>query len=306
MKQKPIDLHNYQEYFLLYLDDELSASVKAEVENFIESNPAVKNEWVEWQSTRLQPEAIIFPDKSKLYKNSGQLIPAETRTAAITSKQAIGNYLWPSAAAAAILMIVLLFAWQDEKSDPVNTGIISQINKETTTQKEDKKLDVKIIPQEKIPSENGSISTTSRNHIKEEIKELAQVNETPKTSFIKPADEISVEKNNIVEENTSSAKNSQAANISEDIGIPVHSPLPDHNTELGKKFSAPVQYKQDYATEALFSEALNKVIADEIPTGSRKRPLRKIIRQVSNIYERITHPEIKKPVAKMGNMEISL
>ena len=39
-----VNIHNYEAYFLLYVDNELSAKEKAEVELFVQQNPFYQNE----------------------------------------------------------------------------------------------------------------------------------------------------------------------------------------------------------------------------------------------------------------------
>ena len=56
-----INLNNYEEYFLLYIDNELSDAEKNQVEKFVSKNPSLQNEWNVLQQTKLQPEeSIIF------------------------------------------------------------------------------------------------------------------------------------------------------------------------------------------------------------------------------------------------------
>jgi hypothetical protein len=63
-----INTTNYEEYFLLYIDNELSAEEKTAVENFMEENPLYKNEFKLLQQTVLSPENIEFEDKVLLYR----------------------------------------------------------------------------------------------------------------------------------------------------------------------------------------------------------------------------------------------
>jgi anti-sigma factor RsiW len=37
-----IDRHNYEEYFILYMDNELSSDDRGQVEEFIQKNPDLK------------------------------------------------------------------------------------------------------------------------------------------------------------------------------------------------------------------------------------------------------------------------
>jgi hypothetical protein len=63
-----INTTNYEEYFLLYIDNELSAEQKTAVENFIEANPSYQKEFELLKQTGLAPEPFEFEDKILLYR----------------------------------------------------------------------------------------------------------------------------------------------------------------------------------------------------------------------------------------------
>jgi hypothetical protein len=64
-----IHVNNYQEYFLLSVDNELTDSEKVALQNFIADNPATKKELELLQKTKLQPEeTIVFAGKNILYR----------------------------------------------------------------------------------------------------------------------------------------------------------------------------------------------------------------------------------------------
>lgn len=63
-----INNQNYETYFLLYIDNELSALEKMEVEQFIKENPSHANELTALAQTVLAPETIQFEDKALLYR----------------------------------------------------------------------------------------------------------------------------------------------------------------------------------------------------------------------------------------------
>jgi hypothetical protein len=63
-----INTTNYEEYFLLYIDNELSAEQKTAVENFIEVNPRYQKEFKLLKQTVLAPEPIEYEDKILLYR----------------------------------------------------------------------------------------------------------------------------------------------------------------------------------------------------------------------------------------------
>jgi hypothetical protein len=101
MKGQPepvINLSNYEEYLLLYTDNELSASEKTAVERFAAENLAVKKELDLLTFTRLQPETIEFPDKASLYRTEEKV-------------RALPVRWWRAAAAILILGLGLTTLW---------------------------------------------------------------------------------------------------------------------------------------------------------------------------------------------------
>jgi hypothetical protein len=63
-----INTQNYESYFLLYIDNELTASQKKEVASFIAANPEYEQTLIQLQKTILVPEEIEFEDKMLLYR----------------------------------------------------------------------------------------------------------------------------------------------------------------------------------------------------------------------------------------------
>ncbi|HXD76850.1 MAG TPA: hypothetical protein VN616_03530 [Puia sp.] len=60
---------NYEEYFLLYADNELPAAERSAVENFIAGHPDLREEWEALLHCRLSPEAgVVFPGRASLMK----------------------------------------------------------------------------------------------------------------------------------------------------------------------------------------------------------------------------------------------
>ena len=64
-----INITNYEEQLLNYIDEEVTTEQRKEVERFAGQYSAVKQELALLQKTKLQPEAeVVFPDKSILYR----------------------------------------------------------------------------------------------------------------------------------------------------------------------------------------------------------------------------------------------
>ena len=65
-----INRNNYEEYFLLYADKELSADEKNMVEMFVQQNPDLEEEFVMLQQSVLKPDdTIALEDKKSLFRN---------------------------------------------------------------------------------------------------------------------------------------------------------------------------------------------------------------------------------------------
>jgi len=63
-----INRYNYETYFLLYADNELSAIEKKNVDEFVQSNPELGEELVMLLQTISQKEDILLNNKMSLYK----------------------------------------------------------------------------------------------------------------------------------------------------------------------------------------------------------------------------------------------
>lgn len=70
-----INRNNYEEYFILYADSELTNLQKKEVDRFVEINKDLQQEFNMFQMTvQSADEEIAFPLKNRLYKESGLFI----------------------------------------------------------------------------------------------------------------------------------------------------------------------------------------------------------------------------------------
>ena len=62
-----IDRHNYEEYFILYMDNELGSDDRRQVENFIQKHPDLKEELEILLQYKMVPDSsIVFYDKEEL------------------------------------------------------------------------------------------------------------------------------------------------------------------------------------------------------------------------------------------------
>ncbi len=75
-----INRHNYEEFFLLYTDRELSPADKMAVEQFVKENPDLADDFLALQQTTLPLDENILMDKSMLYRNPGEEIGLHNHT----------------------------------------------------------------------------------------------------------------------------------------------------------------------------------------------------------------------------------
>jgi len=75
-----INRHNYEEYFILYMDNELTQEQRRLVEEFVKLHPDLKEELDNLLQYKMTPdEAIVFPAKEELLKGSERLHMADYR-----------------------------------------------------------------------------------------------------------------------------------------------------------------------------------------------------------------------------------
>src|SRR5690349_19664250 len=74
-----INRYNYEEFFLLYVDNELTKAEREEVEAFVHDNPDLEEELVMFRQSKLRPDASIhFTGKESLLKPESASIVNET------------------------------------------------------------------------------------------------------------------------------------------------------------------------------------------------------------------------------------
>jgi len=81
-----IDLHNYQDFLLRYIDEELDLRQTEALLAFVALHPAISKELESLQSTKLDIEVMTCPNKAVLYKNIFPVI-LEPATIAYPNKQ---------------------------------------------------------------------------------------------------------------------------------------------------------------------------------------------------------------------------
>jgi hypothetical protein len=70
-----ITQENRENYFLLYVDDELDAATRSKVETYVLQHPETQDSFTQLKQTKLPLENIVFADKYVLYKKEEKVRP---------------------------------------------------------------------------------------------------------------------------------------------------------------------------------------------------------------------------------------
>lgn len=176
--ESPITLSTYEEWLLLYLDNELPADQRKKVEQFIAANPSVKKEADILQKTKLQSETIVFARKEVLYRREENV-------------RRIPMLWWRVAAAVLILAVsltsIIIFNKKGNSGKveiaktPVNEEKVNSQNPVATNQnirnqpvkEEDKQVPVQLISttlQNAVRPANNNLTTTNKKNTISTIK----------------------------------------------------------------------------------------------------------------------------------------
>lgn len=124
-----INIDNYEEQFLLYIDQELDKENKESVEKFVLQHPQLQDEFTLLKQTVLEPEVVVFEDKESLLKKEDRrVIPMFLRFAAAAAFIGIAVFVW----------------WMQDNKTTTTPQIAVQNNIDSVTD------NIAVVPEEKI------------------------------------------------------------------------------------------------------------------------------------------------------------
>ena len=264
---------NYEEFFLLYVDNELETVVRREVEQFANSKPQYQQELNILMQTRMEPEvAVVFPDKSLLYKEEDERKP-------------VLIMWWRVAAIAAMLLLALGIFWMNNRNTTPTQGVAV---------KEEQK-DQPAVTNSAPETINNVAAQDNKAAVRDEPvddQQLAdktnrKVNNTPKKNDDSTVPDLAQNPNNQTIENpgieTTTPEARTIARVDQT----------DNNISTGRVVSADrnneltivaAQYKQPLTPLAMEDD--NVYIAN---TAVDKSKLRGIFRRVTRVFEKTTN-----------------
>jgi len=291
-----INHSNYEEFFLLYFDNELNDEDRKAVEKFVDKYPSLWHEMMMLQKARVEADqSIVYAGKEKLYRR-------ENKKIFFIGWQRI-------AAAAAVLLIagLLVFRYSNSKT---NNGVVSKKveRPNTTTAKKDKE-----------PVTSPNTDTLHNRSTEKEEQQLAAGTKPNKQKR-------SVSKKNIVIDNATVLKEPKEKeydiapvvvenkNTADDkvintgkINIPADAVAIMTNIktqEPDKKQGTEPQIRQ-----ASFIDQADSQREDQngfLAFSTKKNKMRGIFRKVSRVFEKTTNVEGDKSSVLIGNFQIAV
>jgi hypothetical protein len=291
-----------QEKLLRFIDLELSATETTELKHQLTQRPALQLELEVLSKTKLQPDlSVVFPDKSILYKTSQE-------------KVRVFQMTWVRVAVAAAIILIAGLLWiNNSVEETTGTGTLAvlpenNIEKSVSADTEnntDKNSDAEtkesqVIDPQFIQEQEQIASAPIPNAIKEynkpqadkRLAQEARLKETPEKSM------ALIDNPNRHSENITTPGNEQTlVNVSPNL---------TRKNEIIDRPETDADVKSNYATEALMSaqDAVEVVTVEN--NNSRKSPIRGIVRKANRLFNKVTNPDLDKPLVRVANFEIAL
>ncbi len=114
---KDITAANYEEQFLLYVDNELDESAKEKVEVFVLQNPGYQDAFTLLKQTKLPVETVVFANKASLYRRE--------------EKRPVVYMRWVRLAVAAVFIGAAVLVWTLLPKDPSPVSNLAKTNMAT-------------------------------------------------------------------------------------------------------------------------------------------------------------------------------
>jgi hypothetical protein len=227
-----ISLVNYEEWLISYIDNELTAKQKVEVEQFIAVNARVKKEFEILRQTKLQPEEIIFTDKESLYRRE--------------EKVRIISMSWWRVVAAAVFILA------------ISTTAIVMLNKKSST--EEGIVNTSGKKQKPNQQNLGSKNNNEKNEVK--LPVIAKTNQQVIIPSVKsPNRNIAIKHNDVINKK-----------LPDNLSIKKDEPVVVDNSQK-RSNNLPQPLNSNSNNDALKSDITKNNLPDEITIP--KKPLTK-------------------------------
>lgn len=223
-----INESNYQEYFLLYIDNELSAAKRGEVEKYVLQHPKLQDEFTSLKRAVLTPEIINYGDKKDLYRTE--------------KRRTIYLKTWRLAAAAIFIGVCAVGFWLMEQPKQITPVAVTH------------PTEIKTNPVAKPADTIQKQITNEQNTIAQQTLPSTQNKIGEKKIIVKKKIEpviIKHEENNIAQQQPSIQKENGSVNVQPDV--------------IAKQNEQPVTTNNDVAMETIPSNTHEQTVPEKIP-----------------------------------------
>lgn len=292
-----INATNYEEFFVLYVDDELTAAERREVETFAASNPALQQELNLLLQTKVEPEhAIVFPDKSLLYKQ-----PKTDRKPVFI--------LWTRVIAVAAMLLVALGIFWLTNRQPGNevAGKVDKQEQQVAKQDENQSANDQQVQQPVVTPDDTQLQQLADKDEKRPTRPSDKPSRRFDTKNNDDKKQLAVNDNKqnqdvvIVEPERPLTSTGIASVTNNTAGTTISTRIESaHLTSAAQAKSEMVSYASNVVVEEEPDQAFG-------PVGVRKNKLRGLFRKVTRVFEKTTNlPAVEEKGILIGNFEIAL
>lgn len=283
-----INAGNYEEWFFLYIDNELTTQQRLQVENWLADQPGYAAELQVLLHTRLQPDtSIVFPDKQSLYRTETRVRTIVWRRIAIAASLilAIGTGTWmlvrdENEQQPGRGMAITQPAGEQPRITPQNTGTVNTENVSHTGEQENT-----LRPEGPANTNSGSENTSTE----------------PANSLYQPA--VTNGNDRTTNNNTDNTKTSDASfNTNNNAVIAANTPNENAEDIFVRPVapeSAPLTFSKEIKSVAAVTPANIQPLDNRIADGdaademdaepAKKNKLRGFFRKVTRTFERTTN-----------------
>jgi len=261
-----INITNYEDQLLNYIDDEVTSGQRKEIEKFAGQYPAVQRELALLQKTKLQPETeVVFPDKSILYRRE--------------EKVRVISMTWFRVAVAAAIILIAGFA----TFRLVNTGKAGNTSEVVIN---DNSKD-----QSPVKKANDSVSNSGEQILKDAKIDLAKSEPIIKKDDKRRANESVVPKTSIAKRENKNNLPEERKNIDQQTSNPNY--IAEAELPNLKKDTRTAQTNQSETNDVDFSKSvvtLTTIPTLDIPEADEKEKggIKEFLRKTTRVFERRT------------------
>jgi hypothetical protein len=286
---------------LLHLDHELDATKAGSLETAIASDENLRKEWELLLKTRLQTEAVVFEQKEVLYRKETEVVP-------------MFKMQWTRYAAAAAVVLIAGLLWMN-RGEQVQPGPGAEIAQQVDQSKKNKKSDPSVTSpaqvdarQQKTTAEEtgAAVERMATSDLITEKENGSPLSATPLATATRTQKGLTEKK--VMLEEPGKNENVRMADeplVAKNLNNTPPKPPAIEITDQAVGSAEP-EIRADYATRALMNQTEDEPMQMEASQGSRKGPLRGIVRKANRIFHKVTNPDLDKTLVKVSSFEIAL